>query len=133
MTRQLSTLLALLVALTLPALAAPPKVVKATPGNNELEVNPSLSELRIVFAQPMNPGGRSVVNSSRGVLPDFVGKPRWEDDRTFRSHYEAEGFVMDSFRGSSASRVVAAREPTAPHRAMELPHASASPSPQLGD
>ncbi len=83
MTRQLSILLALLIALTLPALAAPPKVAKATPDNSQLDVDPSLSEFRVVFDQPMHPGGRSVVNSSRGLLPEFIDKPRWEDDRTF--------------------------------------------------
>ncbi len=35
-------------------------------------------------------------------------------DRGDRSRYEAGGFVMGSFRGSSASRVVAAREPDHP-------------------
>ncbi len=83
MTRQLCTFVALLAALTLPALAAPPKVVKATPDNNQLEVDPSLAELRVVFDQPMSPGGRSIVNSSRGLLPELIDKPRWEDDRTF--------------------------------------------------
>ena len=83
MNGQLSTLLALLVALTLPTLAAPPKVVKATPDNNQQEVDPSLAELRVVFDQPMSPGGRSIVNSSRGLLPGLIDKPRWEDDRTF--------------------------------------------------
>jgi Peptidase family S41 len=83
MNRSLATLLSLLIALTLPALAAPPKVVKASPDNNQPDVDPTLSELRIVFDQPMNPGGRSIVNSSRGLLPEFIDKPQWENDRTF--------------------------------------------------
>ncbi|MEQ1853327.1 MAG: S41 family peptidase [Chthoniobacteraceae bacterium] len=83
MTRYLASLLALLLTITLPALAAPPKVVKAAPDNAQNDVDPSVSELRIVFDQPMNPGGRSIVNSSRGLLPEFIDKPQWDNDRTF--------------------------------------------------
>ncbi len=73
----------LLIAIGCNAIAAPPKVVKASPDNKQLEVDPALAELRIVFDQPMSPGGRSLVNSSRGLFPELVGKPRWEDERTF--------------------------------------------------
>jgi hypothetical protein len=83
MNTQLPILPALLIALSLPSLAAPPKVVKATPDNGQNEIDPALAELRIVFDQPMNTGGRSIVNSSLGLLPEFIDKPRWENDRTF--------------------------------------------------
>jgi hypothetical protein len=59
--------------------AEAPKVVKAIPDNGQKDVDPQTSELRITFDQPMRPGGRSVVNSSRGVFPELVGQPRWED------------------------------------------------------
>jgi hypothetical protein len=60
-------------------LAAAPKVLKTVPENGKNDVDPQTSELRVVFDQPMRPGGRSVVNSSRGVFPELVGMPRWED------------------------------------------------------
>jgi hypothetical protein len=65
------------------SLAAAPKVVKASPDNGQTDVDPATAELRIVFDQPMNPGGRSIVNSSRGILPELVDRPRWENDKTF--------------------------------------------------
>ena len=60
-------------------LAESPKVVKAVPDNGQKDVDPETAELRITFDQPMRPGGRSIVNSSRGVFPELVGQPRWED------------------------------------------------------
>jgi len=65
------------------SLAAAPKVVKASPDNGQKDVNPATGELRIVFDQPMSPGGRSLVNSSRGIFPELVERPRWENDKTF--------------------------------------------------
>src|SRR5258706_10464540 len=59
--------------------AAAPKVLKTVPENGAQDVDPATAELRVVFDQPMRPGGRSVVNSSRGVFPELVGQPRWED------------------------------------------------------
>ncbi|HEV8605371.1 MAG TPA: S41 family peptidase [Tepidisphaeraceae bacterium] len=65
------------------SLAAAPKVVKASPDNGQKDVDPATAELRIVFDQAMSPGGRSIVNSSRGILPELVDRPRWENERTF--------------------------------------------------
>jgi hypothetical protein len=53
--------------------------VKTVPENGNKDVDPETPELRVAFDQPMRPGGRSVVNSSRGVFPELVGPPRWED------------------------------------------------------
>src|SRR3954462_2556723 len=69
--------------LILCCVAAAPKVVKTIPENGKDDINPDAPELRIVFDQPMRPGGRSLVNSSRGVFPNLVGEARWEDERTF--------------------------------------------------
>lgn len=65
--------------------ADPPKVVKSFPAAGEKDVDPAaVTELRIVFDQPMSPKGWSVVRSGQGVFPDLVDKPKWEDDnRTF--------------------------------------------------
>ena len=65
---------------TLPSLAAPPTVVKATPDNGDQNVDPATKEIRITFDQPMSRGGHSIV----GGGPTFpkIGRPRWSDDRT---------------------------------------------------
>jgi hypothetical protein len=63
--------------------AAAPKVMKTVPENGQKDVDPQTPELRVVFDQPMRPGGRSLVNSSRGVFPELVGQARWEDEKTF--------------------------------------------------
>ena len=55
----------LLVILIPLCLAAAPKVLKTVPENGKNDIDPQTSELRVVFDQPMRPGGRSVVNSSR--------------------------------------------------------------------
>jgi hypothetical protein len=81
-TRQLRLLLAVFVCFVLNAQAAPPRVVKAVPEHSSKEVDPGLKELRIVFDQPMQPGSLSVVGGGP-TFPKFVGKHRWEDDRTF--------------------------------------------------
>jgi hypothetical protein len=77
------SLLSLLVVSSL-SLAEPPKVITASPDNGQKDVDPATAELRITFDQPMRTGGRSVVNSSRGMFPELVGQPRWEDgNKTF--------------------------------------------------
>src|ERR1051325_9350487 len=69
----------LILCLVLFCVAAAPKGVKTVPENGGKDVDPETSELRVVFDQPMRTGGRSVVNSSRGVFPELVGQPHWED------------------------------------------------------
>ena len=64
------------------ARAEPPKVVKASPDNKDENVDPATKELRVVFDQPMDPSGYSVVGGGPN-FPEIVGKPRWEDARTF--------------------------------------------------
>lgn len=73
----------LILCLALFCIAAAPKVVKTVPENGKDDIDPATAELRIVFDQPMRPGGRSLVNSSRGIFPELVGQPRWEDEKTF--------------------------------------------------
>jgi hypothetical protein len=62
--------------------ATPPQVVKATPENGSKEIDPDSRELRIVFDQPMQAASLSVVGGGPN-FPTFVGKHRWENDRTF--------------------------------------------------
>ena len=79
----------LLIALvTLPALAAHPIVVKATPDNGDQSVDPATQEIRITFDQPMARGGRSVV----GGGPNYpkIARLRWTDEKTFVIPVELE-------------------------------------------
>jgi hypothetical protein len=64
------------------AIAGQPKVTQAVPADGSQGIDPASKELRIVFDQPMAPGGWSVVGGGE-TFPKFVGKARWEDDRTF--------------------------------------------------
>src|SRR5688500_3778886 len=64
------------------ARAEPPKVVKASPDNGDENVDAATRELRVVFDQPMEPTGFSVVGGGPN-FPEVFGKPRWEDARTF--------------------------------------------------
>ena len=64
------------------ARAEPPKVVKASPDNGDEKVDPATRELRVVFDQPMEPTGFSVVGGGPN-FPETFGKPRWKDEKTF--------------------------------------------------
>jgi hypothetical protein len=59
-----------------------PKVVSAQPDHGATNVSPDLKELRIVFDQPMAPGGCSVVGGGP-TFPKLIGQSRWEDAATF--------------------------------------------------
>jgi hypothetical protein len=61
--------------------ASPPKVVKATPDNGATDVDPNLKQIEIVFDQPMNHGGRSIVGGGP-TFPKITGQPSWPNDRT---------------------------------------------------
>jgi hypothetical protein len=74
---------ALVAALPALVLAAPPRVVEATPRDGDRQVDPATRELRVVFDQPMDRDvGYSVVGGGE-TYPTVVGKPRWADERTF--------------------------------------------------
>jgi hypothetical protein len=74
--------LALALALSFAANAAPPKVVITSPDNGEVDVDPAVKEIRVEFDQPMNPGGRSVVGGGEH-FPEFAGNPKWANPKTF--------------------------------------------------
>jgi hypothetical protein len=77
------TLAAILVAcFALTVTAAPPRVIKAVPDNGSRDVDPNLREIRIVFDQPMEPIGLSVVGGG-DTFPKFIGPFWWENERTF--------------------------------------------------
>lgn len=58
----------------------PPVVAETSPKDETNDVDPSLTEIRVTFSQPMDSEGMSWVGAD-----DFfhrLGKPRWIDDRT---------------------------------------------------
>ena len=71
-------------------LAAPPKVVKATPDNGDQNVDPGLKMLRIEFDQPMDHSGMSIVGGGP-KFPKLIGtRPRWLNDRTMVMNWKLE-------------------------------------------
>jgi hypothetical protein len=82
MKRPILTVLALVLGFISTTRADAPKVVKAIPDNGQNDVDPAkVRELRIVFDQPMDVGGRSIVGGGE-TFPKFIGKPHWEDKKT---------------------------------------------------
>jgi hypothetical protein len=61
--------------------AAPPKVVKATPDNGDVDVDPALNQIVVVFDQPMNQSGRSITGGGDS-FPKIEGQIHWTDART---------------------------------------------------
>jgi hypothetical protein len=61
-------------------LAAPPKVVKAVPDNGAEQVDAAITELRVIFDQPMSTKGWSVVGG--GDAFPMTGRPHWIGDDT---------------------------------------------------
>ena len=84
MLRHLQTVFASVLTLSMVAnvTAAPPKVVITSPDNGEVDVDPSLKEVRIEYDQPMDPDGRSVLGGGPTALP-FDGEPKFVDAKTF--------------------------------------------------
>jgi carboxyl-terminal processing protease len=65
------------------ALAEPPKVVKASPDDGDLNVDPAkTTELRIEFDQPMDTAGGYSIVGGGDSFPEVPAKPKWAGDRT---------------------------------------------------
>jgi carboxyl-terminal processing protease len=81
--RGLIAVLLATVALHAAALAAPPKVVKASPDDGQVNVDPAkTTELRIEFDQRMDTAGGWSIVGGGDSFPEVVGKPTWAGDRT---------------------------------------------------
>lgn len=65
------------------------RVVVTNPKNGDQIVDPQLKELRVVFSGPMLPGRWSIVGGGP-EYPEFVGDPRWEDERTLVCRWQLE-------------------------------------------
>lgn len=62
--------------------AAPAQIASITPANDTKDVSPSVTEIKVVFAQDMNTNGTSVCNNSKKPFPKSVGEPKWQGKRT---------------------------------------------------
>jgi hypothetical protein len=70
-----------LFSLTVTAWAVPPKVVEIVPENGAQNVDPKLTQIRVVFDQDMSSRGYSVCGG-RPKFPKMTGRPRCVDKRT---------------------------------------------------
>jgi hypothetical protein len=61
--------------------SAPPVVVKAVPEAGASDVDPSTTEIRITFSQPMEDRSWSWSTVSKESFPKASGKPRYLEDR----------------------------------------------------
>ncbi len=61
--------------------SAPPVVVKTIPTAGDAEVDPGLTEIRVTFSKPLDPGGMSVVRASPATFPDLSGRVSFEPDQ----------------------------------------------------
>lgn len=69
--------------------AASPKVLKATPDNGTVEVDPAIKQIVIIFDQAMSRGSMSIVGGGE-AFPKINGQPRWISDRTLTINVQLE-------------------------------------------
>jgi hypothetical protein len=81
--RSKTVLLLVILSLSYPVVlqAAPPKVIETTPRDGDLNVDPTLREMRFVFDQAMRRGGFSICGGG-ATFPKIIGRARWADSRT---------------------------------------------------
>lgn len=60
-----------------------PHVVKTDPPNGAVDLDAGTFDLTIVFSEPMKKGQASIITPPDGPRLKPIGKPRWEDARTF--------------------------------------------------
>jgi hypothetical protein len=103
-------LVLLTLALHAPALAQAPRVVNTTPTNEQQNVDPGLTEIRVRFDKPMDRSGFSVVGGGP-LFPKIPGRVKWADDHTLSipvrlepsHHYELSinSETFDNCRGTN--------------------------------
>src|SRR5687768_13101689 len=108
MSRQLPSVISLLLLVPALAYAASPRVLSTSPDNGEIDVSPEVKEIRIEFDQPMNPRGRSIVGGG-DAFPKISGDVQWLDEKTFiipitlkPDHHYQLGINSDTFKGFSS-------------------------------
>ena len=72
-----------LVLLSASLLAAEPKVIETEPANGDVNVDPGLRMIRVVFDQDMDTAGGYSVCGGGSTYPKVLGKPSWQNKRTF--------------------------------------------------
>jgi len=65
-----------------PTIAAAPSVVATTPEDGATDVDPALTEIVVVFSQPMQQDSWSVVVAGSGEAPELAGDPHFRDEQT---------------------------------------------------
>ena len=60
----------------------PPSVVITSPQNGSLDVDPSLTELSVVFNEEMKDGNWSWAYADKNKFPVMTGQPRYVDNNT---------------------------------------------------
>ena len=79
--------------LVLPAanlFAAEPKVIETEPANGDINVDPNLRMIRVVFDQDMDTAEDYSVCGGGPAFPKIVGKPGWQNKRTFTMRVRLE-------------------------------------------
>jgi len=67
-----------------------PSVSKTTPLNNSNNVTSSLEYIDISFNEPMNQNGWSLIDCGGGNVPNFIGTPKFINDKTIRLNVNLE-------------------------------------------
>jgi len=75
----------MLLAMSAPAIADPPKVLRSSPANGAKDVPTDLAAIRIRFDQPMKMNGWTLWQSQQGVFPTLSDSDEdpWLDPQTF--------------------------------------------------
>jgi hypothetical protein len=63
------------------ARAADPRVVATTPDTGDIYVDPAVNQIKIVFDQPIDPRGRSIVGGG-DAFPQITGDITWTNNKT---------------------------------------------------
>ncbi|MDQ3439961.1 MAG: S41 family peptidase [Planctomycetota bacterium] len=81
MVRRVRVALALILSLTATVHSASPKVVITSPDNGEIDVDPTITEIRVEYDQPMSPDGMSILGGGPN-FPQRSGQITWANPKT---------------------------------------------------
>ena len=114
--------------------AEPPKVVRASPDNGDSDVDPALTEIRVVFDQAMNQEIYSVVGGGP-TFPNLTGRAKWADAKTLVMPVQLEPdheYALSINGGSFWNCRSAAGEPAAAYPiSFKTARPGAAPTPAL--
>ena len=114
--------------------AEPPRVVKATPDNGDSDVDPALTEIRVVFDQAMNQKIYSVVGGGP-TFPKLTSPAKWADAKTLVVPVQLEPdheYALSINGGSFRNCRSVAGEPATPYPiSFKTAKPGAAPKPPL--